>query len=145
MLIAANLCFSCGAGFGKKGLLIAQRGIATDMKQDTTPYQKPGVIHITSEAEYEKWKATSSTKLVVADFSAEWCGPCKKIAPIYEALAAATPSVTFLHIDVDKVRPSDAANVSSIPTFLFFKKSQIVHEFSGADPSELQASVAKYK
>ena len=114
------------------------------MVQDTTPYQKPGVIHVTSEAQYEKIRA-STDRLVVVDFSAEWCGPCKKIAPIYEKLAESTPSVTFIHVDVDKVQPNDAQGVSSIPTFKFFKKKSLVHQFSGADESELQATVSKYK
>lgn len=114
------------------------------MRQDETPYQKPGVIHVSSEAEYDKIRA-STDRLVVVDFSAEWCGPCKKIAPVFEALAASTPSVTFIHVDVDKVRPEDGQGVSSIPTFKFFKKKSLVHEFSGADQSELQDAVSKYK
>jgi len=131
-------------GFGTKGVLIAQRGIATTMKQDTTPYQKPGVIHVSSAAEYEKAKSVKN-RLVVVDFSAEWCGPCKMIAPIYEALAESTPTVTFIHLDVDKVQVDDAADVSGIPTFKFFKNGSLLGEFSGADESQLRQWVSKHK
>jgi thiol-disulfide isomerase/thioredoxin len=131
-------------GFGSKGVLIAQRGIATEMKQDTTPYVKPGVLHVASSAEYEKAKGVKG-RLVVVDFSAEWCGPCQKIAPIYESLAASNPSVTFIHVDVDKVQVADAQDVSGIPTFKFFKNGSLLFEFSGADASQLQDCVAKYK
>lgn len=114
------------------------------MVQDSTPFAKPGVIHVSSEAEYDKIRA-STDRLVVVDFGAEWCGPCKKIAPVFEALAAATPGATFIHVDVDKVRPDDAEGVSGIPTFKFYKKKSLVHEFSGADQAQLQDTVSKYK
>ena len=125
-------------------MLIAQKTIATTMKQDTTPYQKPGVIHVSSAAEYEKAKSVKN-RLVVVDFSAAWCGPCKMIAPVYEALAADTPTVTFIHIDVDAIQVQDAADVSGIPTFKFFKNGSLLDEFSGADESQLKQFVAKYK
>jgi hypothetical protein len=57
-----------------KGLLIMQRNVATDMKQDTAPIAPRGVQHVSSANLYETLKATKG-KLVVVDFSAEWCGP----------------------------------------------------------------------
>ena len=131
-------------GFEKKGLLIAQKGIATDMKQGSTPYVKPGVLHVSSEAEYEKAKAVKD-RLVVVDFSAEWCGPCKMIAPLFQSLSESTPSVSFIHVDVDKVQVQDSSSASAIPTFLFFKNGKLLHEFAGADSAQLKECVAKYQ
>jgi thioredoxin 1 len=114
------------------------------MKQDSTPYVKPGVIHVSSSAEYEKLKSVKN-RLVVVDFSAAWCGPCQAIAPVFEALAEATPTATFIHIDVDKVQVGDGEDVSGIPTFKYFKNGTLLGEFSGADQAQLKEYVSKFK
>jgi thioredoxin 1 len=61
------------------------------------------VTKITSMDDYNGLLETSKTKLVVVDFSASWCGPCRYIHPIYEKMAADNPDVTFAEIDVDEV------------------------------------------
>lgn len=64
---------------------------------------------------------------VVADFSAEWCPPCKKLAPILEELADDYAGrAVIAHIDVDR-EPSLARQyrVLSVPTLLFFKKGKV--------------------
>jgi len=93
---------------------------------------------------YEKLKSVNG-KLVVVDFSAEWCGPCKFIAPHFEKIAKETPSAVFIHVDTDEVKVNDARDVRGIPTFKFFKNSKLVHTFSGASVEELVSSVAKHK
>eukprot|EP01125_Pyxidicula_operculata_P013475 TRINITY_DN4474_c0_g1_i1.p1 TRINITY_DN4474_c0_g1~~TRINITY_DN4474_c0_g1_i1.p1 ORF type:complete len:199 (+),score=31.84 TRINITY_DN4474_c0_g1_i1:134-730(+) len=133
------------AGLHPRGAVIAQRGIAVDMQQDKTPIVKAEVHHIHSEAEYNKFKNTAN-KLVVVDFSATWCGPCKAIAPVYEQLAKSTPTVVFLHVDVDENRGlPDANDVSGIPTFKFFKNGKLLKTFSGANPQELKSTVEQLK
>ena len=59
--------------------------------------------HISSYAEFEK--TLSSNTCVIADFYADWCGPCKAIAPTFEALCAAESKpgkVAFVKVDVDR-------------------------------------------
>ena len=66
-------------------------------------------------------------KLVVIDFFAEWCGPCKMIAPKIEEMAAQMSNVVFLKVDVDEAE--DAAqeyNIQAMPTFLLIKNNQKV-------------------
>ena len=66
-------------------------------------------------------------KLVVIDFFAEWCGPCKMIAPKIEEMAAQMSNVVFLKVDVDEAE--DAAqeyNVQAMPTFVLIKNKQKV-------------------
>jgi thiol-disulfide isomerase/thioredoxin len=60
------------------------------------------VTKITSMDDYNALLETSKTKLVVIDFSASWCGPCRFIHPIYEKMATENPDVAFAEVDVDE-------------------------------------------
>jgi len=80
----------------------------------------------------------SSPVPVVADFWAEWCGPCKMIAPVLRDLATQyKDKLKVAKIDVDQ-EPELATqfNISSIPTLLFFNKGQVVKQQIGAVPRQ---------
>jgi len=74
-----------------------------------------GVVHVESEAQFNQLLNSSGTfgspAAVIVDFSAEWCGPCKAIAPKFEQLSNSYPNVKFCKVDVDElqVRSSEAA------------------------------------
>ena len=70
---------------------------------------------------------------VLVDFYADWCGPCKMIAPVLEQLAAEHPALTVLKVNVDE-SPALAARfgVMSIPTVLYYKDGQMVDQTVGA-------------
>ena len=72
--------------------------------------------------------------LVMVDFWAEWCGPCRAVAPVLEELASET-GVTLMKVNVDE-NPGLAAhyNVRSIPTILFVKDGEVVDQVVGAAP-----------
>lgn len=71
--------------------------------------------------------------LILVDFFAEWCGPCKMTGPIIEALSEEKKDVTFYKVNVDENGDlASAYSVFSIPTFVIFKDGQIVGQFSGA-------------
>ena len=74
-----------------------------------------------------------SDKPVVVDFWAEWCGPCKMVAPILEEIAAEQPSITIAKLNVDD-NPEIAMrfNVMSIPTLIVFKDGQPAKRVVGA-------------
>lgn len=85
-----------------------------------------------------------SGKPVVVDFWAEWCGPCRMIAPVVEELAQKyQDDIVFGKLDVsDHLETSSAFSVSSIPTLLFFDgNGQLVDRLVGADPSRLKQKV----
>jgi thioredoxin len=82
--------------------------------------------------------------LVVLDFSAEWCGPCKRIAPDFEKLAKTTESVTFLHVDIDELEDvASEMGVSSVPTFFFYKGGKKVGTVSGANLAMIKETISK--
>ena len=66
-------------------------------------------------------------------FTASWCPPCKKIAPIFEKLSDAHPSLKFVKIDVDEHGSmAQEFGIRSVPTFFFVNGEDVITEFSGA-------------
>lgn len=75
--------------------------------------------------------------LVVVDFFAEWCGPCKQLSPIMDELSSEASGATIAKVDVEKQGElAQKYNVSSIPTVIFFKGGQVVEQFVGLKSKE---------
>ncbi|CDK28354.1 unnamed protein product [Kuraishia capsulata CBS 1993] len=99
------------------------------------------VAVIKSKEEFQS--VISSESLVVVDFFATWCGPCKMIAPLLEKFAAEYSSAAFYKVDVDELPEVAGANeVSSMPTILFFKKGEVVGKVIGANPAAIKQTIA---
>jgi thioredoxin 1 len=109
----------------------------------TIPSITPGqVVHCSNEDDYDDILRLAGDKLVVVDCFAEWCPPCKAIAPVFEALAREHSQVVFLKVDVDQM-PSIKAilNVWAMPTFAFLKHGSKVGSFVGAKESMLRYGI----
>ncbi|KAL7580631.1 hypothetical protein ACA910_002147 [Epithemia clementina (nom. ined.)] len=104
------------------------------------------VRHVENMEQFRELLELSKTKLVVVDYTASWCGPCRMIGPKFEAMAAEYgDKVEFVKVDVDAADDVAAANgIRAMPTFHFFKGGEKVHEVMGANEAELRASVQKY-
>ncbi|XP_014503531.1 thioredoxin H1 [Vigna radiata var. radiata] len=90
-------------------------------------------------------KGNESKKLVVVDFTASWCGPCRFIAPYFAELARRMSDVIFLKVDVDELSSvAKEWSIEAMPTFLFLKEGELVDKIVGADKDKLTQTVEKH-
>ena len=101
------------------------------LKQKSTP---KGIIHIKDENEFNKLLKEFPQKIVIIDFWAIWCGPCKIFAPVFEKLHQEYQyEFLFVKINVDD-NPNIALKyrVSSIPTTVFLKGGALLKSIVGS-------------
>lgn len=78
----------------------------------------------------------TSSGITLVDFWADWCGPCKMFAPIYEAASEKNPDITFGKVDTEAEQAlSSAAGITSIPTLMAFRDGILVFSQPGALPA----------
>ncbi|KAL3526485.1 hypothetical protein ACH5RR_011141 [Cinchona calisaya] len=85
-------------------------------------------------------------KLMVVDFAASWCGPCKMMEPVVKDMAAKYTDIDFVKIDVDEL--SDVAQefrVQAMPTFLLLKQGKEIERVVGGKKDELEKKILKHR
>jgi len=109
-----------------------------------TPAAKPAkkkVVECDTVESFERElsKAKAEKRVVVIDFTATWCGPCKRIAPMFADMSEEYDA-TFLKVDVDKnAAVSGAHGVTAMPTFTFYRADGSKHSETvrGAYPAKI--------
>jgi len=104
------------------------------------------MVKIITEAEFEK-EVLESDRLVVVDFFANWCMPCKALSPVLDKLAIEFEgSVTIVKIDTEQSGATARQyGIRSIPAMLFFKDGEVVDKVIGNVPKiELQEKISSW-
>ena len=82
-------------------------------------------------------QVVTENEIVLVDFWASWCGPCRQFAPIYERASEEHPEVYFGSVDTEAEQAlASAAQITSIPTLMAFKEGTLVFAQPGALPAE---------
>jgi thioredoxin reductase (NADPH) len=89
----------------------------------------------------------TDNEIVLVDFWASWCGPCKQFAPTFAASSEEHPDVVYAKVDTEAEHElAQAADIRSIPTLMAFKKGKLVFNQAGAlPPAALEELIQKVK
>jgi thioredoxin 1 len=144
LLSAAGVLATAGCMFNRTP---AEKSIskAQPTKKETMSIaqQRPAVLHA-NQANFDEQVLNSDVPVLV-DFYADWCGPCKRLAPVLEELAAETPNARIVKVNIEH-SPELAAQygVESIPSLKVFKNGRVTDQVVGlAGKDRLQAMLTR--
>ncbi|OQV25630.1 Thioredoxin-like protein 1 [Hypsibius exemplaris] len=103
------------------------------------------VKHLHNDGDLATEFAQAGGKLIVVDFFATWCGPCRTVAPQFEQMSNRYSNAVFVKVDVDQMTETARQyGIRAMPTFLFFKNGQQVAQVQGANVPQIEANIKQY-
>ncbi|CCH42367.1 Thioredoxin M-type [Wickerhamomyces ciferrii] len=102
------------------------------------------VNFVTSLSEFQELIQTEN--LTITNFHADWCGPCKAIAPIFERLSEEFTEVQFLKVDSDDSEDiTQEYHLTSVPAFILFKNGEKISFLGGANPPAMRKLIEEHQ
>ncbi|KAK0062964.1 thioredoxin-1 [Biomphalaria pfeifferi] len=128
--------------FGSK---LADKNLDSPNRSHPDPAGQDNMKTVATKLEFDQLISTEKN-LVVVDFFATWCGPCKVIAPQLQKWSEEYDDVTFVKIDVDENdETAEACGISAMPTFFLYKNGKKVDEIVGANAERLLEKIIANK
>ncbi|KAL8550385.1 hypothetical protein ACS0TY_008996 [Phlomoides rotata] len=124
---------------------------AVDANSPTKNEQATGKGQVIAFHSSSAWKihfeaSKQTSKLIVIDFTASWCGPCQFIQPAVHELAEIYKNVDFIKINVDELEDvSNEFGVQAMPTFILMKRGKEVDKVVGAKKDDLRKKIEKHR
>lgn len=129
---------------GEDLLSSAAAAAASEEEEDGRPHR---VIAITSKEQWDEKRreSISSGQPLFVDFTASWCKPCKKVAPVFQMLSKQFPKSIFVEVDVDAMDViAQDHSISAMPTFQVHRGGAFVDEVKGAYVEKLKEMVRRH-
>lgn len=115
------------------------------MKQKSSSVRVDAVKDVTTATDFDGVIEEADGKLVIVDYSTTWCGPCKIMAPKFDAMSEKYTDAVFVKVigdaspDASKLMKREG--VRAVPAFHFWKGGKKIDQLSGADPEKLSEAI----
>ncbi|MBJ2187079.1 MAG: thioredoxin family protein [Muribaculaceae bacterium] len=118
ILFAAAVAMMALSSCGSKEAKEADAAQDAQQTEEVAPAETSAVVELADDNAYRP--DTKVEGLVVLDFNATWCGPCKMLTPVFAEAAKKYTDVKFVSVDIDKLpETAKAFNVQAVPTVVF--------------------------
>jgi thioredoxin 1 len=97
--------------------------------------------------ELMSFSTNNHSKLIVLDFKASWCGPCKALKPFIEYLQTEYPNVIFQEIDIEDeelATITEKFEIAKVPTLIYIKNGSVCHSIIGTNKENIENAVNEY-